>query len=104
MLAIINDIKTIDGYHTLYPLKYKQEFRGVIEKELNTSQRLRNYYDNWGSRVYAFVSDPENIMINFQAAKKIGAEFVISKYEISNKDLSIECENCSDHFKLYRIN
>jgi len=104
MVAIINDIKTIDGYHTLYPLKYKQEFRGVIEKELNTSQRLRNYYDNWGSRVYAFVSDPENIMINFQAAKKIGAEFVISKYEISNKDLSIECENCSDHFKLYRIN
>ena len=34
MVAVMNDINVIDGYHTLYPLKYKKEFRKIIQEEL----------------------------------------------------------------------
>ena len=32
--------------------------------------KLKNYYDNWENRVYAFYTDKNNIMLNFQSAKK----------------------------------
>lgn len=104
MVSIMNDINTIDGYHTLYPLNYKHQFRRVIKNELDNSDKFKNYYNNWGSRVYAFVEDPSDIKIDFLAAKELGADFVISKYEINNNHLSIACENCSKYFKLYEIN
>lgn len=104
MVAVMNNIKTIDGYHTLYPLKYKYQFRKIIELELNKNKKLKNYYDNWGSRVYAFIENSNNIQINFSEAKKIGADFVISKFKLSNDKLSQVCQNCSDHFYVYYIN
>ena len=104
MVAVMNNINTIDGYHTLYPLKYKLQFRKIIERELNKDKKLKNYYDNWGSRVYAFIDDPKNIQINFDEANQVGADFVISKYKINNNRLSIACQNCSKHFYLYSIN
>tara|TARA_B100001093_G_scaffold275903_1_gene263668 strand:- start:2120 stop:3706 length:1587 start_codon:yes stop_codon:yes gene_type:complete len=104
MVAVMNDIKTIDGYHTLYPLKYKKDFRKIIKEELENNKELKNYYDNWGSRVYALISDPKNIRINFSEAKRIGADFIISRYEINHKDLTILCNGCSKYFKLYKIN
>ena len=42
------------------------------------------YYDDWGARVYTYVSDPKIIKINFLQAKLLGAEYVISKHLISN--------------------
>ena len=30
MIAVMNDIKVIDGYHSIYPLSYKIEFRKII--------------------------------------------------------------------------
>ena len=104
MVAVMNNIKTIDGYHTLYPLKYKKEFRKIIQEELNNTENLKKYYDNWGSRVYAFTADPENIRLNFSEAKSLGADFVISKYSLNDKNLSILCDGCSKYFKLYKIN
>jgi len=104
MIAIMNDIKTIDGYHTLYPLKYKLQFRQVIEKELGNNKILKDYYDNWGSRVYAFVENSNNIQIDFQSAKKLGADFIISKYKLNDNNLLSVCDNCSDYFRLYKIN
>ena len=106
MIAVINDIKVIDGYHSIYPLNYKIKFRKIIENELNNNSELKNYYDDWGSRVYAFYSDKNNIVLNFQAAKNLGADYVISKFPIKNKDLKIVCFECnnSDQIFLYKIN
>ena len=101
MVAVTNNIKVIDGYHNLYPLSYKLKFRKVIEKQLNHSETLKNYYDNWGQRIYAFVSDPKVIMLNFQEAKNIGADYVISKYAISNQMLVPICEKCNDSLELF---
>ena len=105
MIAVMNDIRVIDGYHPIYPLDYKIEFRKVIEKELVNNDKLKNYYDNWGSRVYAFYSDQHNLMLNFQYAKKLGAAYIISKFVIENNELKIVCYRCnnSDQIFLYKI-
>ena len=101
MAAVVNDISVIDGYHTLYPLSYKLKFRKVIEKQLNYYQDMKKYYDDWGGRVYTFVSDPKIIKINFLQAKLLGAEYVISKYSLSNQILLSICEKCNDSPELF---
>ena len=99
----MNNISVIDGYHSLYPLSYKKKFRNVIEEELETNNDLRNYYDNWGSRVYAFNTNPNRILINFEYAKKLGADYVISRDKIISDKLSLMCRNCSKSLILYKI-
>ena len=101
MKAVMNDIKVIDGYHNLYPLSYKLKFRKMIEEQLEYYPKIKKYYDNWGQRIYTFVSNPEIIKINFHKAKLLGADYVISKYRISNKMLQTICENCNDSTELF---
>jgi len=104
LVAVMNDMKVIDGYHNLYPLEYKKKFRKVIKDELDSNKFWKKYYDNWGSRVYALVTDPKEIKINFEEAKKLGASFVISKYSINSKKLKSICESCkNDGIYLYKI-
>jgi len=105
MVAAMNDIKVIDGYHTFYPLSYKLKFRKIIESQLNEYEVWRKYYDGWGERVYTFVSNPNIIKINFYKARELGAEYVISKFPISNDLLKPVCINCnnSSNFFLYKI-
>ena len=103
MVANVNNIKSVDGYHGMYPLSYKSKFRKIIQKELENNQKLKNYYDYWGSRVYAFVSDPNNIRINYKAAKEIGADYVISKFNLNSDDLLLKCEECKNNLYLYLI-
>ena len=105
MIAVMNDIKVIDGYHTVYPLSYKIKFRKIIEKELENNIQLKTYYDSWGSRVYAFYSDEKNLRLNFLQAKKIGADYVISKFPIDNSALKVICYKCnnSSQIFLYKI-
>jgi len=104
MVAIMNNIKTIDGYQTLYPLDYKKKFRYVIKDEIEDNEQLKKYYDNWGSRVYAFVNNQNNIKIDYIAAKKLGAEFILSNYELNSKLLTFKCNECLTNLYLYKIN
>ena len=105
MVAIINDIKTIDGYHNLYPLHYKHKFKKIIIAELEKDIFWKNYFNNYGSRLYAIVKDPGDIKINFIEAKKLGAEYVISKYSLKSENLVSKCENCEkDGFFIYKVN
>ena len=78
-------------------------FRKIIENELENNEKFQKYYDNWGSRVYAFVSDPNNIRINFKAAKEIGADYVISKFNLNSDDLILKCKKCRSNLYLYKI-
>ena len=104
MAAIANDIRTIDGYHNLYPLSYKIKFYEIIKDELKNNKFWESYYNNYGSRAYAIINDPKNIKINFLAAKKLGAVYVLSKYQIKSNNLKAICENCNmDSFFLYKI-
>ena len=104
MIAVKNNIYVIDGYHNIYPLNYKAEFRKVIKKELDKNSFIKNYYDFWGNRVYAFIKDPSNIEINFLEAKNLRAKYVISKYEIASKDLTLLEKKFKNQIYLYKIN
>ena len=101
MVAVMNNIGVIDGYHNLYPLSYKNKFRKIIEKQLEHYEDTKKYYDLWGNRLYTFVSDPEIIKIDFQQAKNLGANYVISKYPISNEILLPICKKCNESNELF---
>ena len=103
MVAIKNDIYTLDGYHALYPLDYKKKFLKIIDKELNKNNLYKKYYNNWGSRVYCFVSDKNNIEINFLEAKKLNAAYVISEYKINNSLLELITSDFIYNIYLYKI-
>ena len=97
-IAQVNGFYTVDGYSTNYPLEYKQQFREVIANELEKSELLRSYYDNWGSRCYLFASElgtrfqidkEENIVlqnfeINTAVLKELGCDYIFSAVEIEN--------------------
>ena len=101
MVAVMNNIKVIDGYHNIYPNSYKIKFRKIISRELEANEELRKYYDDWGNRVYAFYSDKDNLLLDFAAAKKIGADYVISSFAIKNNNLEIICSRCNNSKKLF---
>ena len=87
MIAAMNDINIIDGYHTLYQLSYKKKFRKIIENELEQSEKYKDYFDNWGNRVYLFYNDQNNLLINFNEVKNLGAKYIISSFSIKNEAL-----------------
>jgi hypothetical protein len=92
-----NGFYTLDGYVANYPLEYKHEFRKIISGELNKDFILKNYFDNWGSRCYAFSAElgknfmfdkraqkkVEQLNFDLDAFKKMGGEYIISAVEIN---------------------
>jgi hypothetical protein len=97
-IAIYNGFKTLDGYLTNYDLSYKIEFRKIIEKELEKSDTLKNYFDNWGSRCYLFSSElglnymytkdlnrkVSNLEVNVSQIFNLSGKFILSAVEIIN--------------------
>jgi hypothetical protein len=96
-IAQFNGFYTLDGYICDYPLKYKHTFRTIISTELDKNDELRDYFDNWGSRCYAFTSELgrdflnphpqkiEHLDYNFDALKNLGGKFIISSAEINSE-------------------
>ena len=104
MIAVMNNIKVIDGYHTIYSRDYKKKFRKIIANELEKNDDLEKYYDNWGNRVYAFYNNSNALLIDFTEAKNLGANFVISAFAIKNVNLELVCRNCLNRdIFLYKI-
>ena len=56
-IALLYDLRTIDGYANVYPLAYKRTFRPAIAGELAKDSLLADYYDRWGSRVMLFSAE-----------------------------------------------
>ena len=103
LIAAFNGIPVIDGYHALYPLDYKKKFYKLIKKELDKNALLNSYYQNWGSRVYLFIDNENNIEIDFLEAKKIGAKYIISKFELSSSSLYQIKKDFREKIYLYKI-
>lgn len=89
MIAVINDINVIDGYHNLYPKNYKMQFREIIKGEIEANKKIFNF-DSWGNQVYIFYNDSNNLKINFEKIKEIGADYIISKFEINEDNLELK--------------
>ena len=92
MIAAMNDIKIIDGYHQLYPKSYKIKFREIISKELALLKKnnINNVFDVWGNQVYIYYYDANDIKVNFDQMKKLGAKYLISSFEINKEELILK--------------
>ena len=104
MIASLNGYTALDGYVYNYPLDYKNSFREVISGELASDRSLSEYYDDWGSRVYLFHRNlpVKEIQIDWCAAENLGAEFILTKRDLStvpNLRLTTNYRNLS----LYKI-
>ncbi|ANQ50229.1 hypothetical protein MY04_2861 [Flammeovirga sp. MY04] len=101
-IAQFNGIKTVDAYLPSYPLFYKKSFRQIIEGELNKNAVLKSYFDNWGSRCYAFTNELgrdylnndekreiNNLNFNFELLKKINCRFILSSAKIKNDQIKL---------------
>ncbi len=108
MVSVYHDINVMDGYHTIYPLSYKKKFRKIIENELEANLFYKNYYDNFGSRVYTTLYHPKdanNIKLNFKAAKELGTYYIVSKYKLDSYDITLILDGCyANDLCLYKIN
>jgi len=98
-ISQFNGFFTLDGYLSIYPLEYKHKFRRIIKDELSKNEKLRNYYDNWGNRVYVFIDEvgknylrnksevyPISVNLDTRVLKEMGGEFIFSSYFIENPE------------------
>ncbi len=111
-----NGFYTVDGYVTNYPLKYKNKFRNVIEDEINRDEGIKSYFDNWGSRCYAFSSELkrkflnnnhkeiEYLLFDYSALKNLGCKYIISTTSINttnNTELSYISKLTGEYWNIY---
>ena len=116
MAAVMNGISTIDGYYNAYPLSYKEAFRAIIARQLQSGQpysddwgsglRIANpqsYFDNWGSRLYTFVENPAEAKLDYCAAFHLGAQFVLSRFDLMSPNLDPVLTTAPQHVRVYSI-
>lgn len=96
--ALMYGFYTIDGYSNNYPLEYKHDFRKIIEKELNTNEAVRLYFDEWGSRCYLFTEQTgaywmlekgagfqyQDLNLDVEQMRCLGCEYLLSGAQIAN--------------------
>ncbi len=98
-VATYNGFYSLDSYQNIYPKKYKDKFRKIIEGELNKNEDLRIYFDEWGNRCYLFSSEIDSYLINKEenrvinhfdinttALKEMGGKYIFSTVKIGNSD------------------
>ncbi|MCT4664038.1 MAG: DUF6044 family protein [Flavobacteriales bacterium] len=99
-----NGYHTVGGFAVNYPLEYKHQFNLIIKDELEfppMNNFYYNFFHKWGNKCYTFIRTAkkkdqngldyygEDLKINFQAAKKMGADYVFSNIRIEKKGLSL---------------
>ncbi len=98
--AAYNGFYCLDAYSNNYSLDYKHEFRKVIAKELDKSEYLTQWFDNWGNRCYIVLAESNNyftfekrwtpystdVDIDTKQLIKMGCEYIISASYIVKPD------------------
>jgi hypothetical protein len=93
-----NGFYTLDSYQNNYSLEYKKQFRKIISRELEKSERMKSIYDNWGSKCFVFVAELDKyggmlmqndlviqkLELNTDVLYNMGGRYVISSVEIGN--------------------
>lgn len=94
-IALYNGFYCLDSYQSDYPLEYKRKFRSVIGPEIEKNEALKAYFDDWGSRCYAFSAErmfdflnpaPKEIQqldYNFENFKRLGGQYILSTSSIN---------------------
>lgn len=119
-----NGITTIDGYCGYYPQEYKEAFREAIAPTLDANENWQTYYDTWGCRAYLFSAsgentydfganakaDPQEILMDADALKRLGCDYIFSRVEITNAEQmgltfikEYHCEGIPYDIYLYKL-
>ncbi|WP_293961441.1 DUF6044 family protein [uncultured Fusobacterium sp.] len=101
-----NNIFTLDGYHNAYSLSYRNQFRKLIQPELELNENKRKYFDAWSGRAYIYskdigyepIKEIEQKEINLNIDKKqfflLGGKYIFSRAKIKNfKELNLKFIN-----------
>lgn len=98
--ALYNGFYCLDGYSNFYSLEYKHQFRKIIAKELEKSEEVRLYFDEWGNRCYLLNAETGNYMmldkyntgtykqleLDVEQLKSMGAKYIFAGIKIENAD------------------
>lgn len=116
----------LDGYSNNYPLEYKHTFREVMAGELEKSDYVRDFYDNWGNRCYITTAEQANyytfekkwnsviydLDLNIEKLKELDCQYIFSAAYIMNaeemglsllQDAPFETENSWYHIYVYVV-
>ena len=90
----------LDGYSNNYALEYKHAFRKILEPELQESDYLRVYFDDWGNRCYLYSSESPgyytfakntsyfwNYKLDSKALAEMGGKYIISALYLVDSEL-----------------
>lgn len=120
-VLLFNGFNTIDGYVSVHSMKWQLQFREIIAPALDRYEDSRNYYDEWGGRMYLFGEldynpteeknvQPTPLYIDVEAFKKYEGKYILSRAPISNTQeigLSFVKDYDSDesiyHIYLYEV-
>lgn len=94
-IAQFNGFYTLGAYFPNYPLEYKHAFREIIKDEIARNESLESYFNNWGSRCYAYSSELEmynyinnhpspisKLDYNFDKFIEMGGKYILSSSQI----------------------
>lgn len=97
--AMYHGFYCLDGYSNNYSLEYKEAFREVIAPELEKSEYLQAYYDDWGNRCYLFSAECpgyytiekngfyfQDYRLGTDALKALGGNYLFSAAYIQNAE------------------
>lgn len=97
--ALYHGFYCLDGYSNNYSLAYKHKFREIIRPELEKSEYLADYFDNWGNRCYLFSAECPGYYtiekngfcfqayeVNGEALQEMGCRYLLSAAYIQNAD------------------
>jgi hypothetical protein len=88
--------ETVDGYVTLYPNTYHDFWGKIIEPLTSQDEKIYNYFQYWGSRIYLFGPNEtfdkyEEISFsdyyNLNLLSLANTKYIISSKAISNENL-----------------
>lgn len=95
--ALYHGFYCLDGYSNNYSLDYKNSFRRILAPELERSEYLRGYFDDWGNRCYLFSSECpgyytiekggfyfQDYRLDAEALKELGGDYLLSAAYIAN--------------------
>ncbi|MCM1063933.1 MAG: DUF6044 family protein [Eubacterium sp.] len=123
--ALYHGFYCLDGYSNNYPVDHKHAFRRILAPELERSEYLRGYFDDWGNRCYLFSSESpgyytiekggfyfQDYRLDAGALKELGGDYLLSAAYIANgeaqglvlmNETPLETEDSYYRLYLYRV-
>jgi len=98
-VALYNELYTLDGYATNYPLSYKHQFEALVEENFIHNPNSRRFIQNWGSKCYLIAGNYDvdeyhrgevidRFYMDSTLFYQMGGRYLVSGYKIINEKQS----------------